>query len=358
MSENYYYTPVSLNSISNALTKSLAGMGQGEDSFLRAGTINTIFAVPGDANASDVEDLILTLSMAHPNRTFVLMFDENKTGVTADFSARCHSVSKHEHVCSEVIRLHAPISQLASVLSVIRANLLTGLPTELYLYDSKIGLETLSSLSALSECLVFQSNIFEENFLKAKELLKRNNTLIDLEWVRIGGWREQIKDLCENPILLESIKNLSRITLGYVSTSSNSGVASSALLFAGWFISRLGGVVTERKEKEIEVTLSNSKNFSVVFQKLSQDLASNLSSIKIEISKNPSHEAGVIELTRNLSQLSTNVELGDFLFRTRRPLEEENRASLMKKYFFIGESILNYEESLRGALALSQKLMS
>ena len=322
----YYYQSASVKDLSSELTKAMRGMEQDGDRYVKSGAVNTIFVVRGDYDREKTEDLINTFTLAHPNRAFLVVIDEEQQELKAEFSARCHKVSQNEHVCSEVIRLSAKEKNLTALKSVIRANLLTGMNTELVLFNGKNFLQEYENFAELSEQLIFTSADFADKFQDLSELLSSRLNLVDLEWIKLGTWRDQIKEIFDLPLARESLHELKAVNIIY------SGSASSAKLLSGWIFDRLRNAYNEPQRLLYQITEGGDKDglcsLTLSFQN-SEDY--------IQI-----NHADLLE-----SEISLGVKI-----RTTRVIEDLSDNELLKRFFLVGESTCNYRSSLAGALKL------
>ena len=153
----------------------------------------------------------------------------------------------------------------------------------------------------------------------AQRLLARPVQLVDLQWVWLGNWRAQIKSIFEKLAPRNLLKTLKRIEL----------VGFDDKLMAGWLVERLA-VVGEK----VELAYSQGT------RALSFKFAGGES----------------ITLTENQHSLQATIEIGQ-AYRLVSALEPEDRLALIKRYFSVGESTVNYRAALGQALSL-EKLAS
>ena len=343
MSENkdiYYYHPAKITELSSMLAEAYSSMEADGGKYVKSATINKIIVVPAGFNKSEIEELIYTLTLVHPNRTFLIVLDDNCNELEAEFSTRCHKVSKEDHVCSEVIRLYSHPDKISELKTVLRANLITGVNTELILTGELDPVQTYKQFGDLSEQIIYSSSSLKKNFSEIKKIIESDQVLVDLEWINIGEWRQQIKEAFASHALKEKIDKINRIEL----THNNS--LSSALLLAGWITYKLGFDYISGNKKQFNYLSKNGKKLELSIQEKEDKIKSILGVVfKLEV---PSEYISIsISDTMN-----TDIYVNGHI-RTTRPLENYNFIELIKRYYFVGDSTINYKPSLLAAYKLS-----
>lgn len=336
----YYYQPAAIGELSSSLTKAFESMEADGNRYIKSATVNSLLVVSADYNKQEVEDLIYTLTLVHPNRAFLVVVDESCKEIRAEFSTRCHKISKSEHICSEVIRLFCSSSHFAQVKSILRANLMTGMPTELVLIEGRNPVEVYNQFGFLSEQVIFSTALFENNFSEIKTLLQYDPALIDLEWVKLGSWREPVKEAFKNSLAREKLSELRKIELTY------SDAKHSALLLTGWMADRLG--LDLKSKSGDKFTFKSRENTEILIELISKSEAlKGVSNVSFIFGNSNEY----VKITRgDLMQTEINFKEN---VKTSRPFEDLSFAELLKRYFFIGESTINYRDSLSNALKLN-----
>jgi len=314
MSAQVAYTKSELGKIGRSLDELFAGLGD-ENKYARAANSNLVVLLSTLAAASELESYIDSFLMLHPARFFVLVPDNTLATVEAEISARCQLVGKGEHLCTEVVRLRYPQKLTAALPNIIQANLITGSPLELLLFDAAFDRAAFSLFLPMAEVVIFDSADFPLQSVKATEqsLLKSSAHLLDFKWLALGAWRDQIKLAFEKPAIAALMNKLARVEL----------TGFSSPLLAGWLKARLAA-------RSIEIAVGSPAGTpSVQFTFTSGE--------RISIVKGTDSKG---------QRLETVIELGSKL-RFSAPYEEENHLELLKRYYSIGESIANYRDALR-----------
>lgn len=356
MNQRYFYNPVGVSSITRELEKAYAEMNLSGEKYTHAANINTIMSVPSGYGEDDVEDLIYTLSLTQPTRFFLVVMDEGASELRAEFAARCHAVSKNEHICSEAIRLTACPEKIGALCGAIRANLITGMPTQLYIYD-KTGIQTFSYLAPLAEQIIFSSQVFEDNFSFASQLTAKNYNLIDLEWLRQSAWRDQIRSVFDRPLWRNFLPEIEAVEIESESPGAEVPAASS-LIMAGWICDRLNLQAVSGSAGSFSCLAPGGRKILLNLGSSASKEASQLNSLLLRFGKDG---ANLVQLRRSgeagrelaAELLETTVRLGEE-FRLSRTLDDESRDALLRRYFFIGESTVNYRASLEKAMKLGK----
>ncbi len=336
----YYYQPAALNKLSSELAKAFESMEADGNRYIKSATINTLLVVNSNYDKKEIEDLIYSLTLVHPNRIFLIVLDETLKEIKSEFSTRCHKISKNEHICSEVIRLFTSNINLSGLKSVIRANLITGVSTELILYEGVNPLDVCNQFAALSEQIIFTSSIFKNKFSDLNKLLQFDSLLIDLDWVKLSLWREQVKDLFNNPAAKEKLSELKQIEISY------SGDKIQALFLAGWLMDRLSLEIVSNSGSKLTLSSKDLENLTMEIH----DKKSSSSDGVTQLNFFFENKSEYIKFARS-EVLSSEINLKEHI-RATRPAENLNFLELLKRYFFIGESIINYKDSLSKALKL------
>lgn len=336
--DTYYYQPTTVSGLGAALAQALEGLGGGDDSrYVKSATVNSILAVPTGTDSAATEDLINTLTEVHPNRTFLIVLDETNSEPKVELSTRCHKISQTEHVCSEVIRFTCSPAKLSAAKSIVRAHLLTGMPTELVLNEESGALQTYREFREIAEQVIFSSELFERDFQSLRQLLESEHNLIDLQWVAIGNLREQVKEVFDLPLVIQQIRGLRDVEI------SCGAQLSSALLIGGWIVDRLGMIPLRKNGDRLAFTSYEGQE--VGMRIIKGGSANELSKLSFSF-----ESGGSINIEKR-NMLETEININGQR-RISRPIERLSYEDLVRRYFFIGESTSNYRSSLSHALKI------
>jgi glucose-6-phosphate dehydrogenase assembly protein OpcA len=94
------------------------------------------------------------------------------------------------------------------------------------------------NLAKSSNCIIVDSSYFsdaEAELQKMQDLIEANTYIADLNWHRLAPWQELTAAAFDPPERRESLIDVDRISIDY-----EQGNAAQALLYLGWFASRLG----------------------------------------------------------------------------------------------------------------------
>jgi glucose-6-phosphate dehydrogenase assembly protein OpcA len=348
----YAYIPTSPAKITAALSDVFTDLRSNDQEFSRSANTNVIIAVSSRALLGDVETAIDGLSLVHPSRFFVVFCDDTLEDIATEISARCHGLSKSAHVCSEVVRIGAPAAKLPMVPSIVRGHFMTGTATELYLFDRGVSRELLDRLVPLADAIVFDSSDFSERVDIVAEAARWCSSLVDVQWIGLGPWREEIKTAFASPVVRELLSGLSEISIR-AAGGTREPPPFVALLLAGWIVERLGltHVIGRHGTLRGHLPLAGNREVRIVFDSRPAGEA-RLEEVRFQATL-ANGSAGSVRLVHGAGGLETIVEASRS-FRSLRPLEDESRDALLRRFFLIGESTTNYNAALRAALHIRQ----
>lgn len=163
------------------------------------------------------------------------------TGVTAQVSVYCPVQKKGTGnlICCEYINLRGTKAALGRVSDLIASLTLPELPKFVW-WKATPSPEQLifQNLAKSSNCIIVDSSYFsdaEAELQKMQELIESGTYIADLNWHRLAPWQELTAAAFDPPERRESLLDVDRISIDY-----EQGNAAQALLYLGWFASRLG----------------------------------------------------------------------------------------------------------------------
>ncbi|MBE9155554.1 glucose-6-phosphate dehydrogenase assembly protein OpcA [Nodosilinea sp. LEGE 06152] len=220
------------------------------------------------------------------------------TGVTAQVSVYCPVQKKGSGnlVCCEYINLRGTKAALERVSDLVASLILPELPKFVW-WKATPSPEQLifQNLAKSSNCIIVDSSYFsdaEAELQKMQELIESGTYIADLNWHRLAPWQELTAAAFDPPERRESLMDVDRISIDY-----EQGNAAQALLYLGWFASRLGWEPTGYVEE------GGIYNIKQVHFKGPNDLA-----IEAELASIPVADSGeVIGDLTGLRVLSTNT---------------------------------------------------
>ncbi|RIL08263.1 MAG: hypothetical protein DCC75_09400 [Proteobacteria bacterium] len=267
----------------------------------------------------------------------------------AQISARCHGISKSEHVCAEVVRVSVPASAVDAVPGLLRANSIPGMQAEMLLLDSQVEPNLLEAIMPMCEVIYFDSSRFERRLDLVTQLAGGKWQLVDTQWLALGAWRDQVRAIYDKPAFNELLANLGEIEIAAQVEGAGDIVPASALLMAGWLIDRLNIKPVAYKAGVFDCRLQVKAPVSVRLRTMESSSPSRLSALSMLGRKG----SGMSVYFERNDKLITTVELGGEKFKFSKALEDDSMPASLKHYFTIGESTLNYRRSLAQALQLT-----
>jgi glucose-6-phosphate dehydrogenase assembly protein OpcA len=162
-------------------------------------------------------------------------------GVTAQVSAYCpiqKTTSSGSLICCEYITLRGTKEALNRVGSTVAALLIPGLPKFVWWKATPNPEQDLfKKLKESCNCIILDSSYFsdpESEFSKIRELIEAETSVADLNWHRLSAWQELTASAFDPPERRSALGDIDRIGIDY-----EKGNAAQALMFLGWFASRL-----------------------------------------------------------------------------------------------------------------------
>jgi glucose-6-phosphate dehydrogenase assembly protein OpcA len=162
------------------------------------------------------------------------------TGVTAQVSAYCpvQKSKSNNLICCEYITLRGTKEALERVSDVVASLVIADLPKFVWWKATPNPEQALfSRLSRTSNCIIVDSSFFsdaESELVKMQDLIEVGTYIADLNWHRLAPWQELTAAAFDPPERRESLVEIDAISVDY-----EKGNAAQALMFLGWFASRL-----------------------------------------------------------------------------------------------------------------------
>ncbi len=182
-----------------------------------------------------------SISAHNPCRVISLCptFGED-TGVTAQVSAYCpvQKKSSGNLICCEYITLRGTKPALERGSDLVASLILPELPKFVW-WKATPSPEQLifQNLAKSSNCIIVDSSYFsdaEAELHKMQELIESGTYIADLNWHRLAPWQELTAAAFDPPERREALQEVDRISIDY-----EQGNAAQALMYLGWFASRL-----------------------------------------------------------------------------------------------------------------------
>jgi glucose-6-phosphate dehydrogenase assembly protein OpcA len=183
-----------------------------------------------------------SISAQNPCRVITLCptFGED-TGVTAQVSAYCPVQKKNSGnlICCEYITLKGTKPALERVSDLVASLILPDLPQFVWWKATPSPEQHIfQKLAKASNCIIVDSSYFsdaEAELQKMQDLIEAGTYIADLNWHRLAPWQELAAAAFDPPERRESLNDIDQISIDY-----EQGNAAQALMYLGWFASRLG----------------------------------------------------------------------------------------------------------------------
>ncbi|WP_008313976.1 glucose-6-phosphate dehydrogenase assembly protein OpcA [Leptolyngbya sp. PCC 6406] len=160
--------------------------------------------------------------------------------VTAQVSAYCPVQKRNTSnlICCEYITLRGAKSALERAAGIVGSLMIGDLPKFVWWKATPNPEQSLfRQLSETSNCIIVDSSYFsdaESEMLKMQELTESGTYIADLNWHRLSPWQELTAEAFDPPERREALIHVDRISIDH-----ERGNAAQALMFLGWFASRL-----------------------------------------------------------------------------------------------------------------------
>ena len=182
------------------------------------------------------------IATQNPSRVITLCptIGEKDRGVTAQVSAYCPIQKRNNSnlVCSEYVTLRGTKLAMQRVDKTIKSLMIPELPKFVWWKATPNTEQKLfRSLCEASNCIIMDSCYFsdpESEFIKMHELIENETYIADLNWHRLSAWQELIAASFDPPERRAALWEVDTITIDY-----EKGNTAQALMFLGWFASRL-----------------------------------------------------------------------------------------------------------------------
>lgn len=239
---------------------------QSDDAVMRARAANLMVVVTSDAVLAQSQQTIRELAAVHPCRALMMLADRQSADRDIEMfvSASCQNQqrsTKAELSCEEITLIAR--GQFASELpSAVIPLLVPDLPVFLWWHDlHRLDDDSFQPLSSAADRLVIDSvdlaamdlqlHSIEQLFLR-----QRNEAIAvsDINWARLTSWRALLANFYDVQEYRAALADLERVGIDYGAPQGNAnGIATQALLMAGWLASRLDWRI-ERQTKEANKT--------------------------------------------------------------------------------------------------------
>lgn len=222
------------------------------DAVMRARTANLMVFLTSDAALAQTQDTIRELAVIHPCRALIMLADRDGPNLDIEMfvAASCQSDrrSQKAELCCEEVTLVARGHFTSELPSAALPLLVPDLPVFLWWHDlERLSDDCFQPLSSAAERLVIDSvdlAAMNTDLATIERLLsqKGNDAIAvsDINWARLTSWRALLASFYDVQEYLPALTDLERVAINYTAPESNpNGIATQALLIAGWLASRL-----------------------------------------------------------------------------------------------------------------------
>ena len=345
--ETLVYNPVPPSGIGKALQKLFPASTNPEQEGYRISADRNFVVLTTKARLGEVEQMLSEFAVSIPSRFFVVYHDPSVPDLQAAVAGRCQIVSRGRHLCCEVVRLAFSGAGANLLPNVLRANLLTGMSTELLVGEVGIGADLLELLRPIADRL-FVDSADVPGGLPAVRRLSEELPIVDVQWLFLSAWRDQVKSVFSHDLLIEQLARLEEIQIGVPERKAGS-LPAGALLLAGWIGSRLHLTPMSFGSAGFVCQSPCGEQVRIVVRPGGRMVDGQLLSLHLGFTRSAGAEPSV-EL-RHEAKLETYVHAGQNYHVSRR-LDDETVTGALKRYFVIGDSTTNYRAALRFAVEL------
>ena len=316
---------------------------------LRTCRANTIL-FQGALSDSELDDALERFAVLQPSRFFVIRFLEQGSEPSVTLAGRCHETPAGTTVCSEVIDISFAPNDIQRITSLIEACFVPGTIRQAAAFSLTDHCDVVQQFVPIVDEVFFDSD-FVAGALQLVDILPQKDHMpVDLQWIKWAFLRDAVKDVFGHADASAKLVDVDEIALS-VSLSGVSRLPPSLLLLLGWILSRLNLEPLALSKRGYECQNVVTKRATIV---------------RTDVSESPQEHEG-LELSFSASgesfvSLKTvcegeNWNIQSFCFGTPSSAPHKVRvftdsASLLKRHFHIGESLINYPQAARVAVQL------
>jgi glucose-6-phosphate dehydrogenase assembly protein OpcA len=232
------------DAIEKALVELWQQVGKSERPMMRARVLNLLI-VTRESRESEMAELMIRLAQRHPARNLLLLLGDEEGAGEFDASATLLCGMHGRALCTEQICLRASGTARDRLPSAVRSLLADSLPVALWwtlpVTEERTLLDKLCRLA--DHIYVDSATLDEVEGLEefAAPWLRRCTS--DLNWGRLGAWRDIIARFFDPPALRDLVDHIDRVE---IETGQQD---LGGWLLAGWLASRLGWEILEATEQ-------------------------------------------------------------------------------------------------------------
>lgn len=292
-------------------------------------------------------ELVARVTDKFPCRIFFIQKEKGQTD-SFDCAVSLSKADGPDAITCDRITLRVSGKGIEKVPFVIVPHLIPDLPTFLlWGEDPCHENELLTTLGKISTSMIFDSECADSlpQFCRTMlQYLKRKSELVDLNWARLGGWREIIAKTFDSKEKIDSLASTKLIQISYAVSPTNGLVLhpeSQAIYMQAWIASTLGWKFTSFEKNGLNSSrlyYQNNNDTTVMVEVLphKDNSLPEGSILALEISGELKHFFAIFtrkETSGNVSAALSNDETCDLPLNFLLP-NYQQRASFLKEIFF------------------------
>ncbi|MCB0337150.1 MAG: glucose-6-phosphate dehydrogenase assembly protein OpcA, partial [Bdellovibrionales bacterium] len=239
--------------------------------------------------------------------------------------------------------------QIPRLASIVRSLMLTGRTLTTYLvhsfdYDSRV-----KSILEMSDTIVFDSLSLDVAKWYECNSFRSIEKLVDVQWLRLSGWREHVKLSFEAPHAYQRLHDLAALE---VTMGETPGALLNAWLLVHWLLAHLDLTLGDKRDGVIELRGAQHRQAELRLTKKS----SNYNALPSRCAMNflgPQKTSVVLESL--IGEIRTEFSDQENLVVTSR-FDDLSPDQLVCRFFEAGETINEYRRYLARALSSVREL--
>lgn len=313
---------------------------------VRASILNLIVYNPDPAEVSQVDDMLIEITAAHPCRVISIVADRDRaeSTLTAQVTSRCSlPTPTSKQVCCEQVTITASTDHLDEAPSAVVPLLIADLPVYLWwrAVPKAEDKQLFGRLMEIADRVIIDSSEFNDprgdlsNMAAAMRDKTRYAPMSDLNWARLTTWRALIASFYDVPEYRSPLNKLAHVVIKYAPPAADAtAIATRALLLGGWLASRLGW--------QVKAGATTRTDTSLTFELIKDGRPVRLEFAHTERAIEPGHLAFVTLTTDDDSGrvFSVRRSADGARIETAVTQDDEKRAQRVLSYEGLGESAL------------------
>ncbi|MCB0354021.1 MAG: glucose-6-phosphate dehydrogenase assembly protein OpcA [Bdellovibrionales bacterium] len=350
------------------LARAFEELSSENEDLVRVRSATNLLVYDGE-HEQDIDQFVSVLSEVRPGRFFRVGVSEDFRGKLDDVkvSVRCERSDTGEVYCVEFIEMQLSPLEFKKFESILSAFRYPGVPlhavVRLHRRHEKLTSRVIEiadrafvSSERLSDSVLHTliGSDLESAFGSSSRRSGEGSNTVDLNWLALSTWRQEIRNAFSTPIPCSLLGNMSLISLE-VPFNEKGAPSWSTYLLCGWLMNRLGLAVTassshgfechnEQTKGLVELRLMPGAEGALPTKVTFAD--SEASGVRVTV------RTAVPSLVEGLMQFETVVERGEEAFRRSSSEKYDGDVGCLERYYKIGESTENYLSSLKEALSL------